>query len=502
MIQAFAPRMPRGFSWVWLAIVAVALAPWTTLAQTPPTPAEKAKPRAADDKPEAKPAPVEETEPTAEIFLDPNAKRTLAIFNPLIATTQMKVATAGDDRAKIQNMAARAINLDADFLKKYIEYFAVELTKRDNLNALLNPPPPPPPPAKGHAPSPPDPKLRNLELAVDALIKPLVDARANNNGDFLNVYTKLLFESSLVKILENNYLSRIDAMIVLGMAGSSAPNALDLYINQLKKQDQVIWVKLWAARGLTNAAKSGTVDLDASKSILAADALITFLDSDPKLPWPAQVRALEALGSLRVATANNPKKIDAASVAMRYLADPEANPEARAWAAWALGSMKVSPALGAYNFMLLGHEIGELTIDLGQQIVHEFDDDPANFDREKDMAAHLTGLLLFQVYPALVGEEGVRDSGLLKSKHPNAGGATNQFLTKVEDKVKAVTREAYELLRAGGANNKGKRNDLDAKIADLKIFMGQTVPKDRHLVPGGSEFPPNPPQEVAGAPGS
>ena len=49
--------------------------------------------------------------------------------------------------------------------------------------------------------------------------------------------------------------------------------------------------------------------------------------------------------------------------------------------------------------------------------------------------------------------------------------------------------------------NKGKRNDLDAKIADLKVYLGQQSPKDRHLVPGGPEFPPNPAQQVAGAPG-
>jgi len=289
---------------------------------------------------------------------------------------------------------------------------------------------------------------------------------------------------------------------------SPPPAALDVYIAQLKKPDQIVWVKLWAARGLTNASQGGLVDLDASKANLGAESLVTFLDSDPKLPWPAQMRALEALGSLRVGIANTPRgKIDAASVAMRFLADREAKPEPRAWAAWSLGMMKIAPNVAPYNFGLIGHEIGELAGDLGRQIVRDFDSDPANFDREKDLAAHLTSLLMFQVYPALIGqvynnpngEARVRDSGLLNSTHPNAVAA-RPLLTKIDDKVKGVTREAFELLRAGGAGNKAKRNDLDAKLADLKSFLGQAIPKDRHLVPGGPEIPAQG-ERVAGAAG-
>jgi hypothetical protein len=499
MIQSLAPRMPRGFSWAWIAIVAIAWTPSSLPAQTPPAPSGDAKPRPEDDKPvpkDDKPATKDEPDdeaPVAEVFLDPNAKRTLAIFSPLVYKgPAIKVGNPPDDRSKVQRMASKEVNLDVDFLKRYVEFFAVELSRRDYLNALLNPPPG----QKVNAP-----ESRGLEQAVDALTKPIIDARAQQpmNRDFLNVYTRILFESPLPKLLENNYLTRIDAMIVLGMVGGTTSPALDLYISQLKKPDQVIWVKLWAARGLSNAAQNGAVDLDASKANQGAEALLVFLDSDPKLPWPAQLRALEALGSLRVATANLPKgKIDVASVAMRYLVDSGARPEVRAWAAWALGMLKIPSGLSPFNFALIGHEIGELTADIGDQIVKDFDNDPANFDREKDLAQHLTGLLLFQVYPALIGQEGVRDSGLLHMPHPNAGTA-RPFLAKIDDKVKAVTRECYELLRAGGAGNKAKRNDLDGKLADLKGFLVQSLPKDRHLVPGGPEFNPAAAEQVAGA---
>ena len=495
MIQAFATRMPRGSSWIWPAIVAVAMSPSTVPAQTPPVPGGDKTAPADDAKPAAKAD--DDPQPTAEVFMVPNAREALTVFNPLIfpgPPIRVNIAGTGDDRSKIQSMTARTLNIDADFLKRYVEYFAIELTKRDNLNAVLNPP---------QNQKPTDAPARGLERAVDALNKPIIDGKANNNPQFLTIYTRALFDSSLPKLLESNhnYLTRIDAMIVLGMAGGTTSNALDLYINQLKKPDQILWVKLWAARGLTNAAQSGKVDLDASKSNLGAEALVGLLEGDPKLPWPAQMRALEALGSLRVATANTPRgKVDAVSAAMRLLTDPEARPEARAWSAWALGMMKVPSSITPFNYELLGHEIGELAVDLGRLVVQEYDDDPANFGKQKDQAAHLTSLLLFQVYPSLVGEESVRDSGLLKSPHPTAASA-KPFLTKLDVKVKAVALEAFELLRAGGADNQGRRNELDQKLADLKTFLSQTPPKDRHLVPGGPEFAPNPAQQVAGAAG-
>jgi hypothetical protein len=485
MTQAFATRMPRGFSWVWLAIVAVALWPASLSAQPP----------ADNKKPPVDEAKADDPDPTTneQVFIDPGAKKALTVFNPMTYKgPQIRVGGAGDDRAKIRDMAARLINLDPEFIKNYIESFTVELTKRENLNAVLNPP---------ASLKPLDTASRALEKAVDALNKPIIDAKAIPNLEFLAMYDRLLFESSLPKLLEpnHNYLSRIDAAIVLGMAGNPSPIALDLYINQIKKADQLIWVKLWAARGLSIAAQDGEYDLDASKANQAAEALIGLLDSDPKLPWPAQMRALQALGSLRVATANTAKgRIDAASVAMRFLADSDAPPMVRAWAAWALGVMKVPSSVSPYNFALAGQEVGELAVDLGNLIVQEYDDAPASFDKQKDTATQLTSLLIFQVCPSLIGVEKVRDSGLLKSPHRNAVEA-RPFLTKLDDKVKAVTRESYELLRTAGAGNKGARDRLDARVAELKTLLAGNVVKDRHLVPGGPEFNQPPAPQVAGA---
>jgi len=492
MILAFAPRLPWGCSWIIPAALTLALVARPAVGQAPPPDAAKPAPARGDAKPnEAGPA-VDEPEAIGtkgEVFIDPMAKKTLAIFAPLnYVGPPIKVGNPPDDRGRVQNMAARNENEDPAFLKRYVDYFAAELSSRSNLNGLLNP---------GPNPKPNDPATRGLERAVDALTKPLVDSRAVNNPGFLANYSRILFESSLPKLLENNYLTRIDAMIVLGMAGSPAANALDLYIAQVKKPDQVIWVKLWAARGITNAAQQGRANLDAQKATQAAESLIGWLDADPKLPWPAQMRALEALGSLRFAT-NAPRgKVDAASTAMRFLADPATRPEVRAYAAWALGMMKVPQAVTSYNYALLGHEIGRLVVDIGGKIVEEYDDNAATFDKDKDQAAFLTGLLLFQAVPAISGEDGVSESGLLRA--PGLGNA-KPLLGKLEEKVKAATREAYELLRAGGNNQKDRRNDLDAKLADLKTFLASSQPKDRRLVPGGPEIPATAPK-MAGAPG-
>ena len=293
MTQAFASRIPREFSWVWLAIVAVALTPASLTAQSSPAAKDDKKPPvdgAKGDDPD--PAPTE------QVFVDPNAKKALTVFNPLtFPGPALRVGAAGDDRSKMQGMAARSINIDPEFIKRYIEFFAIELTKRENLNAVLNPP---------ATMRPLDPASRALERAVDALNKPIIDAKANDNKEFLAVYYRTMFESTLVKLLEpnHNYLSRIDAMIVLGMAGNPSPAALDLYISQLKKADQLVWIRLWAARGLTIAAQEGEVNLEAAKANQSAEALIVLLDGDPKLPWPVQMRALEALGSLRVSIAS------------------------------------------------------------------------------------------------------------------------------------------------------------------------------------------------------
>ncbi len=501
MILAFAPRIPRGCSWVFLTIVAVmAGSPRLAQAQKPgDEAAAKAAGAAAKKADEAKPdatasQPPDDDRSAPEIFTDPNAKKARDIFNPLfVPSGAVRPSELQSMVQTMQSMAVGSVNLDQAFIKRYIEYHAVELSKKENLNAILNPPDKVPP-------------NRGLERAVDALINPLLIARANTDKSgtlpFLAAYTRALFDSSLVKLLDNNLLSRIDAMIVLGFAGSPANNALDLYVNQIKKEDQVVWVKQWAARGLTNASQEGKQPLDASRAIAAVDALVAWIDGDPKLPYPAQYRAFQALGSIRlpVVKTREGSVVDAASLALKFVTDPEAKPLVRAEAAWALGMFRVPDTLKPYNYALVGHEIGKLAASIGDEIIEEFDANPNDFDdKGGDYAKQLASLLIFQVYVSISGQEGVNDSGLNRAPAGLLGNA-KPFLTGLDAKVKDVAREAYELMRAGGAAQKARRDDLKNKIADLRVLLEKSAPKDRHLVPNGPEFPAKADQ-VAHVPG-
>lgn len=487
MIRALTPRLAGGFSWAPAAVLGLHLGGYAHAQEGRPaapkadTPAAAAK---ADDSPEpAGPGS------KVERFVDPKAKPALEIFKPQNYTgPQLRTSGPGNVATRLQNMAARLENEDPALIKNYIDFYAAELTKRDNINALINPP---------ASMKPDSPQARGLEKAVDALTRPIIDARANDNTTFLTNYARALFDSQLPKLMNDNYLTRIDAMIVLGMAGGTSSNALEFYAAQLKNPDQVIWVKMWAANGYTNAAKSGRANLDATRALYGADAVVTFLNSDPKLPYFAQFRALEALGSIRVATINRPElNLDVASVIAGYLVDPAARLSTRSWAAWALGMLRVPSQISAYNYALAGYEVGDLAADLGAKIVAEYDEHAATFDRDKDRATSLTANLMFQVVPAVAGEEAISDSGLLRSNHPNAANAKS-FLGKLDEKIKALSREAYELIRAGGTSQKGKRDDLNAKVADLRTFLDQNQPKDRHLVPTGPVLPVAEPKVAA-----
>lgn len=484
MIQVLAPRLPRGWSWVWLPLAMAALMTSNVRAQ------DNAQPKANAEEPPAEAADAQEP-PAFEVYPDELSKKAIQVFNPLtFAGPPLKLVGNPNDRSTVANMASGSVAPDARLLRRYVEYYASELSKRDNLNAFINP----------------DPKIsqntaRAIERAVFDLTEPIRIARANNNpGNFLGVYARQLFDSSFVKLLDNNLIARIDAMIVLGMVGSADNRDLDFYVAQINKPDQVMWVKQWAARGLTNAAQGGKKVLEASRTILAVEALSKFLSTDARtMPWPVQMRALEALGSLRTGVSVTPRgRTDAASVAMQYLADPEMKPEVRAWAAWALGMMKVSGGVTPYNFPLLADSIGRLAADLGDRIVAEYDRNADNFFQKSDEAALLTGILLFQVYAALGGEEGVNDSGLLRSDHPDASKAKS-YLNNLDEKVKPVAQQAVAFLRSGGMDLKSQRDKLAANVAALKAFLAANPPKDRTLVPGGPAFPPSAPR-VAGAP--
>ncbi len=56
------------------------------------------------------------------------------------------------------------------------------------------------------------------------------------------------------QLLKNQLFARLEAIIVLAETGSS--EAIDVYINALKDPEQTVWVKLWAAKGITGIVQT------------------------------------------------------------------------------------------------------------------------------------------------------------------------------------------------------------------------------------------------------
>ena len=515
MIKALAPRMRRGCSWVWLWVVLAGGIPATSsLAQdsgkgkaadgtsksAAKAEAAKSEPAASrDEKKTAKVAdgakaaeadaavpetPGVKSNGSVEVFKDPRAEAALKVFKTITGLRDVTGAQINE----IKQMAAGVAGVDSEAVLKFVQAMAFRLSDRSYLNAVLNP-------APRTIPS------RAIQEASDNLIDVLSTARLASNTAFLDVYNQALV-ATLPKLLDNNLIARIQAMIVLGQTGS--PAALPIFINQLKDPNQTVWVKLWSARGLTKIVDNGTrVDsaVSAQDAINSGKALADLLQKEEDLPWPAQMRVLEAMGSMRqAAVPATMQKLEMASTAMRFLADPAAKPEVRAAAALALGMMRVNPAVARYNFGLVAHEIGLLTADLGETINKSFSENPTRSN-------YLTGLLVTPVFQAFNGIDGARESGLLKA---TGSGPSQATVKQIADLTAAASKASIDLVRAIGSQIPTKKKDLSDRVGALRTYLDKNAPKDFHLVPGGQEFRPNggpvaeAPVEkakVAGAPG-
>ncbi|MCA1686853.1 MAG: hypothetical protein LC745_12970, partial [Planctomycetia bacterium] len=386
-------------------------------------PAAKAEdpPKAEDDGDVGNEAPEEQKTSKIEVFKDPNAEAALKVFK---SVPGLRPFPARDVRAIISMAAGGA--LDRDMVKKFVEGMALDLTEKSNINALINPP---------ETQNPNAAATRAIQRATDNLLDVYHTARLAGNSGFLSAYNAELL-NTLPKLLDNNLVARIQAMIVLGTAGN--PNAVPFFVAQLKDPNQTVWVKLWAARGLSNAAGNGAkVDAVGGQMIEVARALSEFLDreSDPPLPWPVQMRALEALGSMRVASSPSGAKAEMATTAMKFLADPEARPEVRAQAAWALGMLRVNQTVRGYNYALIAYDTGQVAAELGEQINASFK------DKDRALSEYLTSFLVTPIYQAFNGLDGARESGLLKVP---GGYPTLPYARQVSDLSAAVAKAAVE----------------------------------------------------------
>jgi hypothetical protein len=424
-----------------------------------------------------------------EVFRDPKAEALLNILK--FQELNKGKVVSNEDLLKFKAMAADPnANIEPTLIERVIDAQIARLTDRANIQALLSTEKASP--AAGHA----------IHDATNVLLEALFLAKATTprNDPFLTAYNRFLVAKLRPLLSKAHLIPRIQAIIILGQSGN--PNALPLFEEQIKDKNQTIWVKLWAMEGISNIRADGRT-LTGSAQIEAAKVVADLLDQDKELPWPAQIRALEALGAMRQGCLPSaPQKATMASSAMRLLAEPQSRLEVRAEAARTLGLLQTT-AVDRYNYLLVAHATAQLAVELGNQIASNFPTPPApqktsaakgvepakqlapTVPSNKPKSEYCTGLLVGPVYQAFEGVPGIRDSGLI---HSGAGPAA-ESVQRVFDVVKPVAATAVALIRAPGLQTINLKKELTARVAELKDFLDKNPVADRHLVRGGDEFP-------------
>ncbi|HEV3165136.1 MAG TPA: hypothetical protein VGZ22_14010, partial [Isosphaeraceae bacterium] len=367
-----------------------------------------------------------------EMYKDPRAVEALDV-NKFKALPPVARAPS---RKEIQEMAQGGGNLNREVLQSFVNANVATLTAHTNLKALVDPEQPKEGAKESEIKantSAINGRVKQLQDAAEGLIEPLTLSASSNNQRFRQEYNRLLLVA-LPKLLDNHLIARTEAMIILSKTAD--PDALPHFIKQLNDPNQVMMVKLSAAEGITNVAQHGRVKVDVGRANQAAKALSEYLQRESDTFWFAQMRALEALGSLRIATdMQGQNQCEMAGVALKFLADPDANPQLRATAAWALGMMNV-PSAARFNYALVAYHMGQAAADIADQVI-------ANTSSNPDLADKLAGLLLYPIREGFYGEEGLKDAGLMNS--PNMGPAKSA-VTGVASRVQDVAVAAFNRL--------------------------------------------------------
>lgn len=429
--------------------------------------------------------------PADDVFFDPVAKRLLENTFPELPAVAMTPA----DEDRVRAMAAGSGRLDPALLERFVRRQAAELTKRATLDAMLATP------VESR-------KVRPLQTAVDNLLLLLRDGE--RNAPFLAEYRKKL-AAVLQPVVTGGHLhSRVQAAIVLARASDNT--ILPFWVEQIGDPDQAYLVKLQGFQAIVRATDLGRADaaLTGDLGVNVVAALVGFLVENPDAPWPVKVRALEALGSTRLAyIVLRDAKAEAANAALAELADLDNALPARAQAAWALGMMRVPAEFNEYNHALVAHHVGRLAVAIGEEIdrvtgieVSAAEEDAkkaaaptrANFPVER--VRYLVGLVAGPLYSALAGDPRVQGTGLA-----NAQGAAphRQAIEDVRSRLANFVRAGANLYTSIGGQVPAARRALRAVVDDLRDHLDKNPPKSLKLVPNGPEFPvANPPAAVGG----
>lgn len=212
-----------------------------------------------------------------DVYRDPNAEKLLDVtsFSHLNAS---KSKLQPGDTQTLDAMAGGAAQLDIVLVNRVVDAMVSKLTDHANIQALVEPSPKTNPTAEVN---------RAIGDATSTLLKPIFLARSGKQPAFLNQYTRIL-ALKLAPLLKNHLIPRVQAMIVLGQAGSA--DLLPLYIAQIKDANQTVWVKLWAFEGITNMIEEGGRPPGDSLPG-AAKVIADFLTNTEDVPPPVQLRA-------------------------------------------------------------------------------------------------------------------------------------------------------------------------------------------------------------------
>lgn len=477
MTMAFPPRRPPLRAWLALALALGLLGPvgqpaaWAQEdAKSDKEKVKDPKESKADDKAKDEPAADnvgEDDKPAAEPevpdrYEDPRAEAALENIFPELPI----VKSSGDDKALIDQLARGQGNMDAGAIDRFVRNRAGDLTRKTFIKALT------------------DPTVRvgnpkAIEVATRDLMGPLLVPASAANAGFRREYVKKLVEV-FRPIWAGHLHSRTMAMIVLSRSGE--PGAVPTFTEQLNNPEQLTIVKLLAAVGITNVAQNGKRDVDDAVAIPAAKALADFLRREPQTFWHAQARALEALGSLRLATDQaRGSKAEFADIALALAAEPKSAPAVRAWACWALGMMRVPQTVRTYNYPLVANVMGGVAADIGLKIAALPDNAASKMVQLADP--------LVQVHLGISGDPDVRASGLANASHPAASSA-QAYIGEVDKRVRAVTKASIDLSNsAKGSQMQKGRETVIAAVNDLRGFLAKPVTTGRSLYAGADPLP-------------
>ncbi len=414
---------------------------------------------------------------TLEIFKDPNAELALDLKKyPEIRATRMP-SQAEIDQVK-QMAGSPLVAVDQTVMQNVVNGMIAQLTNTKNIQAVIDP---------NDKTNPNSSTARAIQESTQHLLEPIFMARNAKNVQFQTKYNQVLLQR-LAPVLKHHLVPRIQAMIVLGQSGN--PEALKLFLEEIKNPAQTVWVKLWAFRGITNI-KLLSNRLSASQEIDAAKAVADQLVQHKDWPWTVQLRALESLAALRQGfLPTSPRTADMASAAFQYLIDKSLKPDVRAEAARALGAMQITTAVPKYNFEVAAYATAQLSVELGEQVL-------SAFTENKTRAQKLTTLLVGPVFQAFEGDPANRDSGFLR----NPSLANRADVQKYLDAVRPMAKTAVALVGAPTGQIKALTEDLTAKLATLKDYLAKNPPASLQLFTGGPEYSVGaaPAQAAAGA---